>query len=175
MSSGPTLVHLTRRFLGSLSPRPLAPDDDRWARARLTPGEVGLWERMPVADRKHAVGVAKEVQRHLGDAATRPVLAAALLHDVGKIDSGLGTLGRVVATLAAAAFGRERAARWRAGRGLRRRVGLYLIHPRLGGDLLALAGAEPLTVDWAREHHRPEDEWSVPPVIGRALRDADDD
>ena len=49
------------------------------------------------------------------------------------------------------------------------------MHPDLGADLLQLAGSDPLTVAWAREHHLPEPEWTVPTPIGRALKDADDD
>ena len=59
------------------------------------------------ADRRHAVGVAREVERSLGAEASRPVLAAALLHDVGKIESGLGVYGRVIATLCGMIAGRE--------------------------------------------------------------------
>ena len=54
---------------------------------------------MSRADRRHAAGVARRVEVALGDEATRPVLAAALLHDVGKTESGLGTYGRVIATI----------------------------------------------------------------------------
>ena len=41
--------------------------------------------------------------------------------------------------------------------------------------MLALAGSDPLTVAWAREHHLPEDEWTVPTAVGEALKAADDD
>ncbi|MFP5320880.1 MAG: HD domain-containing protein [Acidimicrobiia bacterium] len=157
-------LHLARRFLGSLSPRPLDPADDAWARAHLLPGEQDLWRRMSRADRKHAAGVARDVDRRLGPGTARPVIAAALLHDVGKVDAGLGTFGRVAATL----VGRRRA----TGSG---RVARYLRHDAIGARLLADAGADPLTVAWAREHHRPESDWSVPRLVGRALRDADDD
>jgi hypothetical protein len=157
-------LHLARRFLGSLSPRPLDPDDDAWARAHLLPGEQDLWRRMSRADRKHAAGVARDVDRRLGPGTARPVIAAALLHDVGKVDAGLGTFGRVAATL----VGRRRATA--SGR-----VARYLRHDAIGAQLLADAGADPLTVAWAREHHRPEADWSVPRLVGRALRDADDD
>ena len=44
-------------------------------------------------DRRHSVQVAREAKRRLGPAATPPVLAAALLHDVGKIDAALGHVG----------------------------------------------------------------------------------
>lgn len=164
-------VHLARRFLGSLSPRPLDPADDAWARAHLRPGEQALWARMPRADRKHAAGVAREVVERLGPAATRAVVAAALLHDVGKVDARLGTAGRVVATLA----GRRRARRWAGRPGTAGRIERYLRHDELGAAALERAGADPLTVAWARQHHRPPSAWTVPENVGRALRAADDD
>jgi len=164
-------LHLVRRFLGSLSPRPLRDADGEWVRSLLGPGEQALWERMPLADRKHAAGVARDVAGRLGPDATRPVLAAALLHDVGKVDARLGTAGRVAATL----IGRRQGAAWEARAGWRGRVGRYLRHDAIGAELLEEAGADPLTVAWAREHHRPESDWSVPEAVGRALRDADDD
>lgn len=134
-----------------------------------------LWVRLSNADRRHAIGVAREVERALGHEATRPVLAAAMLHDVGKTDARLGAYGRVVATLSGIVAGREQAREWKKGKGFVRRVGLYLLHDELGGDLLEMAGSDPLTVAWAREHHRPEEEWSVDVRVGRALKAADDD
>lgn len=168
-------AHLARRFAGSLWPFGPSAEDEAWARSHLLPGEAALWGRMSRADRRHAAGVARRVAGALGDRADRPVVAAALLHDVGKVESGLGTYGRVVATIAAAAAGRETAGMWSEGRGFTRRVGLYLRHPRLGADLLALAGSDPLTVAWAREHHLPADRWTVPREVAAALHAADDD
>jgi hypothetical protein len=110
---------------------------------------------MSGADRRHAVGVARRVERALGHEATRPVMAAALLHDVGKVESRLGTYGRVVATLSAKVAGAETAHAWRRGSGFTRRVGLYLVHDQLGADLLAMAGSDPLTVAWAASTTAP--------------------
>ena len=160
-----SLVHLARRFLGSLSPRPLDPADDAWVRARLLPGEEALWVQMPRSDRKHAAGVAREVDRRLG-AAQRAVVAAAALHDVGKIESGFGTFARVGATVAGKVVDRDRAGG---------RLGAYLRHDRIGADLLEAAGSDPLTVAWAREHHLPPERWTVPAHVGDALAAADDD
>lgn len=169
------LGHLIRRFVGSLRPGGPSTADEAWVRAVLGEGEVRLWARLSGADRRHAVGVARRVEEELGDGATPPVLAAALLHDVGKVESGLGTYGRVVATLAAAAAGHDMAERWQRSRGFTRRVGLYLNHPSIGADLLALAGSDPLTVAWAREHHLAPERWTVPGPIAEALKAADDD
>lgn len=168
--SGP--LHLARRFLGSLSPRPLSTADRAWVHETLGAGERQLWDRMPLADRKHAAGVAREVDRRLDDA-TPAVLAAALLHDVGKVESGLGTFGRVVATVMAAVVGRTRAAAWTTG--WRGRIGSYLRHPEIGAALLEAHGADPLTVRWAGEHHRPAERWTVPRPVADVLHVADDD
>lgn len=170
-----TLLHLVTRFFGSLSPLPLSAEDDVWVRRHLNDGEQALWRQMSRADRKHAAGVARGVAELLGDQATRPVLAAAALHDVGKLDAGLGTVGRALATILHGLAGRERVRSWRPRNGFRRRCALYLDHPRLGGDRLALAEADPLTVAWAREHHRPTEDWTVPRHLADALKAADDD
>lgn len=143
----------------------------------LLPGEKELWVTMSRRDRRHSAGVARKVQALLGDGASRPVIAAALLHDVGKVDADLGAYGRVVATLSGifVRHDEEVIRAWTRTRGFTRRVGLYLQHPKWGGDMLAIAGSDPLTEAWAREHHLPPEEWSVPEEIGFALKAADDD
>ena len=163
-----SFAHLAKRFFASLRPGGVSAEVDRWAEGHLLPGEIALWRQMPSFDRRHAAGVAAEVERRLGEP-SRAVLAAALLHDVGKIASGFGVFPRVLATLWTALRGRERVAE---GDG---RLARYVRHPAIGGDLLVEADADPLTVSWAREHHLPEREWSVPLEIGRALKAADDD
>lgn len=167
-------AHLAKRFAVSLLPFGPRRADAAWAEGLLGGGELGLWRRMSRQDRRHAVGVARRVAAALDDP-EEAVLAAALLHDVGKLDSRLGTFGRVIATLSAAVAGRDMAAVWTRRRGFTRRVGLYLQHAQLGGDLLAVAGAAPLVQAWAREHHGPEASWTVPVDVGRALKAADDD
>lgn len=174
-------LHLARRFFGSLSPVPPSPDDDAWALAHLNPGEGDLWRRMSNPDRRHAVAVARAVVVDLGPAAGREIVAAALLHDVGKVVSGYGTFRRVGATvvwtgLERARPDRERAARWSvADRTTLRRLGQYRRHPELGAELLTAAGAHELTVAWAREHHRRPARWTVPPEVGAVLKACDDD
>jgi hypothetical protein len=162
-------AHLVRRFLGSLRPGGPAVDTVRWVEEQLLPGERELWSAMPGPDRRHSAAVALRVQATLGAEATRPVLAAALLHDVGKATSGLRTLGRVVATVTAGVVGRERATAWDSA------IGRYLRHDTSGALLLERAGSDPLTVAWTREHHRPESTWTVPPGVAGALKAADDD
>ncbi|MEZ5408686.1 MAG: HD domain-containing protein [Acidimicrobiales bacterium] len=175
-------LHLARRFFGSLSSAPPPPADEAWAMAHLVPGERELWQRMSNPDRRHAVGVARAVVADLGPDAGREVVAAALLHDVGKVVSGFGTFRRVGATLVWEGLERarpdpQRAVRWAHNGRLAvvRRLGQYRRHPELGAELLAAAGAHELTVAWAREHHRRPARWTVPPEVGAVLKSCDDD
>lgn len=154
-------IHLARRFFGSLRPGGPAAVDREWVTEILSASELAVWERMSGADQRHAVGVARRVSRAgLGD--RHEVLAAALLHDSGKVVSAVGTFGRVAATL----LGPERA---------RGRLAEYLRHDVLGADLLDRARSHPLTVAWAREHHLPPKRWTVPREVGDVLKAADDD
>jgi hypothetical protein len=168
-------LHLTRRFAGSLWPFGPRQSDTAWVAGALTAEELKLWHRMSRADRRHAVGVARRVERSLGPGVEPSVLAAALLHDVGKVASGLGTVGRVLATMVGLGGGRAMAADWSKAGGVTRRVGLYLRHDEVGADMLALAGSHPLTVMWARQHHLRREDWAVPAAVGSALKAADDD
>jgi predicted HD phosphohydrolase len=140
-----------------------------WVSDQLLPGELEAWKAMPGPDRRHSAAVARRVQAALGEDAPRPVLAAALLHDIGKTSVGLRTPGRVVATLVAAGVGRERAAAWDSA------IGRYLRHDVGGAELLTDIGSDPLTVAWTREHHQPRATWSVPQPYADALNAADDD
>lgn len=179
-------LHLVGRFVGSIRPGPPAADDEAWALAALVPGERELWARMSNPDRRHAVGVARDVARRWPELdrsgassadPPREVVAAALLHDVGKVDSGLRTPARVVATLVWSVVDDGVADRWlaRGSSGPLVRLARYRRHPEIGGRLLADAGSDPLTVTWAAEHHRPPGSWTVEPAVARLLKECDDD
>lgn len=175
------LWHLTKRFFGAVRPGPPSVEDERWALAHLGPGEAEIWRQMNNPDRRHAVGVARAVvaDPRLGptESIERPIVAAALLHDSGKVVCGFRTPSRVAATILWALASEETAIRWSAAGvgGYRLRLAQYRRHPQLGAELLKSAGADPLTYRWAAEHHLPEQEWTVSPSIGRVLKDCDDD
>lgn len=173
--------HRSRRFFSSLSGAAPASDDSTWAEGWLNERERAAFRRMAPADRRHAVAVARAVVAHLDrldlrpeDAEARWVVVAALMHDVGKSVTGLGTYGRVVATLSGWVGGHDMAASWADTRGFTRKVGLYLQYPELGADVLRMAGSDERVVAWAAEHHNPEEDWTVPVEAGRLLQLADD-
>lgn len=111
-------------------------------------------------DQHHALSVAR---RAAEAAPNRPDLVlAALLHDIGKRHSSLGISARVAASLLTITR-LPVIGRWR----------LYLDHGRLGADDLTAAGAPPLAVAFARDHHRGEAPAGVDPADWATLRRAD--
>lgn len=132
-----TARHLVRRFAGSLSRTPPSKADERWAESQLLAGEAQLWRRMSAADRRHAIVVA---HRFASSAEwSRAEIAAALLHDVGKLESNLGTFARVVATV----VGRRTA-----------RLRRYHDHEEIGAQMLTAVGSSPVTVELVRGRGR---------------------
>lgn len=122
--------HLAPRFIGSLPPTPPPVDDEVWVDRHLRPAERALWVQLSNQDRRHSIAVARrfvEVRPH----ATRAEIAGAVLHDVGKIECGLGPFGRVVATLVG-----PRTPRFAS----------YHDHEDIGARLVADADADPVTV-----------------------------
>jgi putative nucleotidyltransferase with HDIG domain len=174
-----SVLHLAGRFFGSLSPAGPSPADSTWAEGALSGPEWELFCQMSGPDRRHAVAVAREALRL---AQTKGIsllelpdgfVPAALLHDVGKVRSRLGTFGRVLATVLAIAIGRRRILSWKGRTGSQ--FANYLAHDRLGAELLEAAGSHQLTIDWAREHHLPQDRWQVDGRLARCLKEADGD
>jgi putative nucleotidyltransferase with HDIG domain len=163
------VAHLTRRFVGSLRPRPLDADDLAFVHGVLRPEERACWERLGPADRAESLATARSTLHFLGPDADPMWVAAALLHDVGKAETALGPLGRTWATIAATVVGPRRARNWSnvAGR--------YVNHDQLGAERLREAGARPEAANWAEAHHRP-DRWpatGIPPEICEILAVAD--
>ena len=124
-------AHLVRRFAGSLSRREPDLADTAWVDSQLLAGESRLWHRLAAADRRHSIAVARRFEA-LGGPWTREEIAGALLHDVGKLDAGLGTMARTAATIVG-----PRTTRFRR----------YHDHEQIGADLLAAAGSPTVTVE----------------------------
>lgn len=125
-------AHLARRWRGSLDRSPI-PDHDLAVVWRiLLPAERELWSSMTLADRRHSIGVARRFVA-LAPEADEAEIAAALLHDVGKIDSSLSTFERVMATVVAP-FVRPR--RWAT----------YYRHEAIGIDMCRNLPSRPRTL-----------------------------
>ncbi len=122
--------------------------DRNEARAHLAPSLAELFLRMPVRDQAHALRVMRRLD------STEPLLCqAALLHDVGKIESPLGTAGRSLVVLAGATGMTDLVVRLP---GIGAKIRRYIDHPRLGADLLRAAGADGPLIQIVAEHESKE-------------------
>jgi hypothetical protein len=163
------LRHLVTRFFGSLRPRPLVPDDLAFVQHTLTAAELACWDRLGPADRVESLTTARRAALALGPGADDRWVAAALLHDVGKVETGLGPFRRAGATAVAIVFGERRVRAWPNA------IGRYVDHDGLGARLLEQSGARREAVEWAAIHHRPAlwPESSIPIEICQVLAAAD--
>ncbi len=147
---------------------------DESALAVLSRRERDLFDRLPRADRLHALRVA----RRLTEAGqTEPaLLKAALLHDVAKAGQGIHLAHRVTRVLL-----RVAAPTWLSGvaadsNGWHRPFYALANHAEQGAIWIAEAGSDPLTVALVRYHDTP----ACPPALAdhadlwAALRRADD-
>jgi hypothetical protein len=118
----------------------------------LTPALLGLFQRMQPSEQAHAY----QVFKHLETAGqTDPdLLAAALLHDVGKILRPLSIFDRVIIVLGKRLFPGA-AQHWAEGRprGLRMPFVVAAQHADWGADLASQAGATSRSVELIRHHH----------------------
>jgi hypothetical protein len=147
--------HLAGRFFGALRPGGASAADRAWVESVLEPAEYALWARQPGHDQRHTAEVARRVEAALAGgphAGETRWLACALLHDIGKLASGLSIPSRVLATLVDRGTGGA-VADWEEHRGLRRRIALYLRHPELGADMIVMTGGRAEVAHWAAAHH----------------------
>jgi hypothetical protein len=125
------------------------------------------------------VNVAHRVEGLVGD--DPRWLRAALLHDTGKVWSGLGVVARTAVTLAALTAP-VTAARWEEEAldptpeqgpptvvSPSLRAGAYLAHGPLAARWLMRSGTEEEVASWVSVHHRPE-LWPEAPIPAPALR-----
>jgi putative nucleotidyltransferase with HDIG domain len=158
-----------RALTAQLSPQELAA-----ARAALTPACFDLFLELPGGDQAHSLRVFKALSR--AGIKDRDLLAAGLLHDVGKIRSPLHLPGRVGIVLVQRWLP-QAFQRWSAGEpiGWKRSFVVAAQHPQWGAELVRRAGASARLATLIERHHSaepagPEDELSEPLL---ALQDAD--
>lgn len=152
--------HLVHRFFDVLTARALT--DAEWASLStwLTPDESEMFLSQPIADQRHGY----EAFCHVADAGViaPDALAAAALHDVGKRHTGLGVVGRSVASVMIL-LGLD--ALWPRARA-------YRDHGEIASIELAKFGSAKLVVEFARSHHGPMPD-GFDPDLWAVLTEAD--
>jgi hypothetical protein len=152
-------------FLG-----PWVPVPDGSLSPHLSPALLLLFRRMSPSEQAHSFAVLARLQA--AGHSNPDLLAAALLHDVGKTRSPLSVWDRVLVVVGDRLFPRL-ARRWGNGqlRGPARPFVVAAHHPAWGAELALSAGASPRACDLIRRHQ----ELPCPPdPLLAALQQADD-
>jgi hypothetical protein len=142
--------HLVRRYLRALSAKKPSSSDCVEVGRVLGNELFGLWMTMPIHDQAHSIVVWRRYLQ-LRPSASQSEEAAVLLHDIGKIKSGLGIHARVCATILG-----PRTKRWR----------MYSEHEAIGAEMLKSLNVDPIIVAIVLGEGHPD--------IQDALRKADD-
>jgi hypothetical protein len=140
----------TRQFLNALWGGP-KPAQLELARQRLTPAQFDLFQRLQPSEMSHALTMCEHLVAQGDD--DPDLLAAALLHDIGKVRHPLRIWERILIVLGQKVFP-QRSARWGVGepRGWRRAFVVAAQHPAWGAKMVAMVGASPLVLAMIRYH-----------------------
>ncbi|MCL5256834.1 MAG: HDIG domain-containing protein [Chloroflexi bacterium] len=145
-------------------------DETGLVRSVLTETEQDLFFRMPLADQRHSLDVFYSLvsRGHM----ERPLLKAALLHDVGKTANhrSIGVITRSLAVLANALSPRltsllssSKESSWRYG------FFLHRTHERRSAEMLQRAGTDEATITLVENH-----EHGAGSPLAKLLRQADE-
>jgi hypothetical protein len=143
---GRSLRHLSHRFFEVLGARPLDEIETLLAREWLGADLWPVFAGQQTADQRHGFNAGKK----LAGTVRRDLVVAAMLHDVGKVDSSLRVIGRTFATVLMS-LRLPMTARMRR----------YRDHGALGALKLESAGAPTIAVLFSR-HHQGERPESIP-------------
>jgi hypothetical protein len=150
------LSYRLRQLRDNLTAEPLPADARAEIATVLSPSEQALFGRFTYADQWHSY----RVLRMLREAGYNhpDLLAAALLHDIGKTRCPLSAWDRTVIVVGEALFP-GRAERWGHGSldSWRRPFVARACHPAWGAEMAAEAGSRPGVVDLIRRHQVPLD------------------
>jgi hypothetical protein len=144
------IIHLIKRYVWALSAKKPSSSDCVEVGRVLGNELFGLWMTMPIHDQAHSIVVWRRYLQ-LRPSALRAEEVAVLLHDIGKVKSGLGIHARVCATILG-----PRTKRWR----------MYSEHEAIGAAMLKSLNVDPITVAIVFGEGHPD--------IQDALRKADD-
>jgi hypothetical protein len=156
-------VYRVRQFFKSAGARQLSENDLKQVHEYLPRAAFTLFQTMPLGDQRHSLTILRTLlaQGHL----ERPLLQAALLHDVAKAHIGLAYRTGVILLNAISKNLLPHLANTNP-RSWRYPFYLSLRHPDLGAEMAARVGLDPRAVTLIRQHqaqppHLPKDTTKV--------------
>lgn len=142
-------LYRVRQLLRAANAQPLSRQEIERVQTVLTPDALALYQTMPLGDQHHSLVILDALRAQGYN--DRPLLQAALLHDVAKRKIGLGHRTGVVVLNKWSA---DALARWASDDTNSWRYPFYvsLHHPELGAEMAARVGIDPDAVELIRVH-----------------------
>ena len=151
-------LHQVRQQLGFVAP--LSADDHAEVARWLPASAIALFQEMSVADQQHSLRVCRGLQAR--GCEERDLLAAALLHDVGKGQKRVPFWTRPIVVIGKrctpgllsdlAIYPHE----GMTGTGWRGALGYAWYHAEVAAELAAAAGLSEQAILYIRTHHQPK-------------------
>ncbi len=147
------VIYRVKQFFRAIREKP-DPSQLEKVNLVLEPPLAALFLCMSLSDQAHSLRVLDTLQR--GGHSDPDLLAAALLHDIGKSIHPLSILDRVIIVLANRLFPR-RVILWGKAEpsGWRRPFSIASQHPHWGAELVAAKGASSRLLELIRRHQDP--------------------
>jgi hypothetical protein len=147
-------IYRVWQFWQVIKARPLTTDDGAEIAEILNPAELELFFRQDLGGQQHAMRVMRTLKEAGHDDAE--LLAAALLHDVGKAGALSRWWDRPVVVLGQALVP-ERSAYWASGsgNGWHRPFVVKKCHAEWGATAAAESNSSPMTVSLIQRHEEP--------------------
>lgn len=168
------IVYRLRQFWGRLLPRELTDENLAEIQAHLKQDEVDIFNLYSPSEKQHGYQVLKTLK--LAGYEQPDLLAAALLHDIGKTRFPLSIWERAIVVIGGKLIPRK-ATHWGRGepRGWKRPFVVKAKHPAWGGEMMQVVGSSPLTISLIRRHQEllPETEVSEEEKLLKFLQWAD--
>jgi hypothetical protein len=149
------ILYRSRQFWQALNASP-APEELALARTILSPSLMSIFNQMHPSEQTHSLRITR---RLIDQRETHPdLLAAALLHDSGKIHHPLRVWERVLIVMGKTVLPAQ-AKQWGSGgpKGWKRAFAVAEQHSEWGAQMAAQEGASPLVVALIRRHQLPTD------------------
>ena len=147
------MIYRVQQLWWALQSKPLTPAERAEVAHHLTHLELQLFERFSWSDQAHALRVLRLLQTEGHD--DPDLLAAALLHDIGKTELSISVVDRCVVVLGSRLWP-NRAKKWgetaQPPYRWRKPFVLKMRHAEWGAQLAEKVGSSPLAIQLIRRH-----------------------
>ncbi|WP_350344201.1 HD domain-containing protein [Proteinivorax tanatarense] len=151
------MVYRVKQFFKSITAK-TTEDEEMWVKKVLNGQQQKLFFSLPIYEQRHSIDVAKSIMKKAGQLNKDEynlLIKAALLHDIGKVNTGLNPITKSIAVIYDCFNSRKKIP------SKPKFLQAYYLHPDLGVEFLQRDGdANKTLLFLISNHHQPIDKVS---------------